>query len=485
MNDETRDLSINFACQKNVQQFDYYNDEACQQIFEKFRTDNKIPTASTKNYLVMLCHRGTNDRITEIQLGLEFMIDETNKIEFKKGYRDVPTKPIILGDISWTKKIFVIVSKLEFYKNGTLVDNYETNAPVYGINDDLNKNYGFSDEDELENYYLLSNYYNNSINSRGILLNLMFQVINDFLDTKTLHINGKNPKFEGPGVPFVCHTLQIDIVAKIMMYIEDLITVLEANRLDRNYYDLLDKQLEEGVETDLGDRLGKFFKNLDKFTLDEWIAMVGYIPGGNMHQIKNSDVIRKIIENNIDETKQVLKYIKSFGDSHHRLFRRYKHAGFPARFDGQFPISPFGSKANFDSHAAIYVGRNPLTDMVFLPFSNEVLESYKILLPTLQLLIKDVIRNKMKSIIRKTEGIIPMVIYGDPIKYTGEEKSKYNEALVDYFQKNPNRLFDIGLVNTANDTYLREMTWYTDFDKNMATWKKNKEQIDKHLSENG
>jgi hypothetical protein len=85
------------------------------------------------------------------------------------------------------------------------------------------------------------------------------------------------------------------------MYIEDLITVLEANKLGRNYYDILDKQLEEGVETDLGDRLGNFFKNLNNFTPDEWAAMVGYIPSERMHRIKNSEVIIKIIKNNIDE----------------------------------------------------------------------------------------------------------------------------------------------------------------------------------------
>lgn len=163
--------------------------------------------------------------------------------------------------------------------------------------------------------------------------------------------------------------------------------------------------------------------------------MVGYIPKENMYQLKNSEAISKIVNNNIDQVKQVLNYIQSFGVSHSRIFRRYKHAGFPARFDGRILISPFGSTATFDSYGAIYVGKNPLSDMVFLPFSQSILESYKILLPALQFLTKDIVLNKMKSIMRKTNGIIPTVVYGVPRKYNEIEKSKYTEALVDFYQK--------------------------------------------------
>ena len=88
-----------------------------------------------------------------------------------------------------------------------------------------------------------------------------------------------------------------------------------------------------------------------------------------------------------------------------------------------------------NSYAAIYVGKNPLSDMVFLPFSQSILESYKILLPALQFLTKDIVLNKMKSIMRKTNGIIPTVVYGVPRKYNEIEKSKYTEALVDFYQK--------------------------------------------------
>ena len=73
------------------------------------------------------------------------------------------------------KKIFVNIKRLEFYKNENYSENYESNAPIYGIDHELNSNYGFTNEDEFENYYLLSNYYNNSFSSRGILLNLMFR----------------------------------------------------------------------------------------------------------------------------------------------------------------------------------------------------------------------------------------------------------------------------------------------------------------------
>lgn len=478
MSEEAKDLSVYFVCQKNIQSFDYLMDKDCEKILENFRTENMITAGHTKNYLVMLCNLGTNDRITEMQLDLDITINHSNRFQFKKKYHEFRPKPIVLGDISWANSIIVSIDRLDFQKNGVWSDNYESNAPVHGNIVELNINYGFKDEDELENYYLLSNYYNNSINSRGLLLNLMFQIAKDFLNTKTLQLKGKKFTYSEKDVPFVSHTLQIDIVAKIMMYVEDLVTIMEANRLCRNYYDLLDKQIEGDVEIDLGDRLGNFFMNLNNFTLDEWIRMIGYIPREEMSRIKNSEVINKIIENNINQVKVVLKHIQSFGSSHHRIFRRYKHAGFPARFDGQFPLSPFGSGVTFDSYAAIYVGKNPLTDLTILPFSKAVLESYEILLPGLQFLIKDIIMNKMKSIMRRTNGIIPTEIYGDPRKNNEDEKSKYNEALVTFYNENPNRVFDIGLVNEANNSYLAEMSWYINFDRNMTAWKKNKEEAD-------
>jgi hypothetical protein len=105
MNAEARDLSINFVCQKNVRQFDYCNENECQERFEEFRTENKFPITSPNNYLVMLLHVGTNSRITEIHVDLKFTINDTQNIEFRKHFTDVPAKPIILGEITMDMNI--------------------------------------------------------------------------------------------------------------------------------------------------------------------------------------------------------------------------------------------------------------------------------------------------------------------------------------------------------------------------------------------
>jgi hypothetical protein len=73
--------------------------------------------------------------------------------------------------------------------------------------------------------------------------------------------------------------IQIDIISKIMMYIEDLFTILIAMKdFNADYYRLLDENLESNYDNkDLGDRISQFIKDETKFSSEDSRRILSYI----------------------------------------------------------------------------------------------------------------------------------------------------------------------------------------------------------------
>jgi len=102
-------------------------------------------------------------------------------------------------------------------------------------------------QEEMESYFILQNYLQNGFSARGLLL--IFK-----------HLDSIRKSREFEGEKYSANTQ----IAKIMMYIEDLFTILIAVKdFNADYYRLLDKNLEENYENkDLGDRITLFMKIL-------------------------------------------------------------------------------------------------------------------------------------------------------------------------------------------------------------------------------
>jgi hypothetical protein len=53
------------------------------------------------------------------------------------------------------------------------------------------------------------------------------------------------------------------------------------------------------------------------------------------------------------------------------------------------------------------------------------------------------------------------------------------------FQRaHPQKFFDAHVTPAANDKYLREMTWYTEFTNNMERWRQHKESLQSFKTKN-
>jgi hypothetical protein len=128
----------------------------------------------------------------------------------------------------------------------------------------------------------------------------MFRMLKEITKNRSFEFEGETYSYRGEEIPAIQGMLQIDIIAKIMMYIEDLIILLEGIReTEGNYYKLLDRETKDDL--DLGTRIGQFFNNKDKFTTEEWRKMLSYL---NPYELKpHSDAITKLIELNIEAFK--------------------------------------------------------------------------------------------------------------------------------------------------------------------------------------
>jgi len=115
------------------------------------------------------------------------------------------------------------------------------------------------------------------------------------------------------------------------------------------------------------------------------------------------------------------------------------------------------------------MGTNPLLDVVPLPYSNEVLESYRILTDALETRIRDIVENKIESIKKRINRIIPSQNYCVEI-FSQEEHSEILSELNEYDVQYPNRAFDDVYNFQITSDNARGMKWYIDLESNLKNW---------------
>jgi hypothetical protein len=358
---------------------------------------------------------------------------------------------------------------------------FETNTPLLiNTNDITNPYHGYQDQEEVQNYLLLENYIKSSCPARGILLKHMFKNLNEIIQNRSFVFEGEAISFSKEDLPVLQSIFQIDIIAKIMMYVEDLIIILEAIlKAGGDYYGLLDIDITKDRDVDVGDRIKKFFQDKDNFSMMDWRKKLSYLNPNN--ETKYSNVIAKLIELNIVAFRDFINNIQIFSETHHRIFRRYKHAGFPFKpgYRSELPY-PFTSR-RFDSYSMVFVGKTPLADLIPLPYADDVIESYRILVPTLQRMIRELVQNKIACIRRRVDGVMPSVSYSPPGTFTPEENSEIELAIIEYNEQYPNRAYsDIYDFPICEGT-VKNMRWYIDLAKNMKKWKEMKDIEDRSL----
>jgi hypothetical protein len=303
---------------------------------------------------------------------------------------------------------------------------------------------------KLQREYLLLRLYNDNISARGFLLRVPFIALDQIeKDTWFMRINDKEK-------PRVRSLIQIDIISKIQMYIEDLAILAESFLRRTDFYNLLSDS-----NVDIGNLKACFVKKIESLTNEQISQIMTYT---NPDKITSDDAVSRIFKKHFDyhieKVQKKLIEIGSFGDANHRIYERFKHAGMVI-FSNSVPTSPSGPLGGFETISIVADGPDPFHDITFIPYSQGVLSRYEKIIIIIQELLQDMIRNRMASILRNIEGIIPESYNYD--LFTNKETQIMHNKFGEFMNAHPeNKIsgmnFDIN-SETLNKV-LHENRWY-------------------------
>ncbi|MDP9288805.1 MAG: hypothetical protein M3P08_11485 [Thermoproteota archaeon] len=164
-------------------------------------------------------------------------------------------------------------------------------------------------------YALLRNYLEN-IDSRGFLLRIPFVTLEQIEKNSWYMQIPDDEKLR------VRSLIQIDIISKMMMYVEDLAILAESFHLNRDFYDLL---MDENI--DIGDKTGKFINEVDSFTYTKLLQIMSYL---NIEQISIDEewkgLLKKHLDYHVEKVRRILQKIARFSKASHLIYKRFKHA---------------------------------------------------------------------------------------------------------------------------------------------------------------
>lgn len=234
-------------------------------------------------------------------------------------------------------------------------------------------------------------------------------------------------------------TLQIVLVSQLMMFLEDVaVFCLAFLNNDWKYYQLLDSETEEG---DLGAAIGRFYKKEIESLTDEDLRRIMSYVDPERYAFKNKeqkDHVINIMNKNFESIRKFFKKIAVFGDNHHGIFRRYKHAGFPFFLGMKIPDTDVDYK-HFDFVSAASISpSNPSKEVILMPFSKDTLISYENLNKDIFLFLRSMIINKLICVERNVENVLPS--YMDDHfnrKYSNEEMNTLKSLWGDFEAAHP------------------------------------------------
>lgn len=327
-----------------------------------------------------------------------------------------------------------------------------------------------------QEYFLLRNYKEYAFTARSMLLRMDFEAI-ERIDKSDWIVPFDKPDSE-EAKKMIKSTIQLEIISKIMLFIEDLAIISESLRRGISYYDLLPQSSEP--REDIGKIIDQFFTKIDSISNEEIRKILSYSnPEAYALDYDSITLLKRAAEEDVKEFRRVLKQIGDFGKQHHPIFRRYKHAGFP--FNPSVPmrqeLPDFMKK--FDSLSVTYINADPFDNPKIIPYSKTALEGYFILILGIQRLLTEIVNNRISSIERQIEGIPPLASFTAPFFKIDEMKrlAKIHEELDKQFpSENPN------LKLKMSSDFVDYSDWYSELDRFIAECK-DRDKIDKIFRE--
>jgi len=237
-------------------------------------------------------------------------------------------------------------------------------------------------DSKKEREYVLLRSYQENIVTRGFLLRIPFvalkQIENDSWDIQI-------PDNEKPRVRSL---IQIDIISKIMMYIEDLAILALAFESNKNFYELL---IDDTL--DVGGKTGEFVNGIDSFTDSKILQIMSYADANKIGLDDDSTLFERHFNYHLMKTKEILNEIGSFSKSNYLIYKRFKHAGMPI-LSNSVQIPPrTGPFSVFEVFNIVAAGTNPLEDILVIPYSKHILKRYEKIIEKLQILIQEMVKN--------------------------------------------------------------------------------------------
>ena len=294
--------------------------------------------------------------------------------------------------------------------------------------------------DETE-YIQLKTYTDNAFTMRGILLkSAMSSIIqideNRFSiptysesENETKSIRSSKDKIMYKSI------FQMEVIAQIMLYVEDLIILSESFRSKTAYYKLLDQNEEN--KRDVGDIVDCFLKNMNSFSNETFSKIFGYVDPNRLDMEKNEQrLVEKIIQTNISKYRNGFDVIRKFSETHHPIFRRFKHACTPVALGIQINSKDNGFFSKFDSCTMVATGFNAMEDSIPIPLSSSVLQGYETLIVTIQTILTDLLENHKTCLKRNLNGVIPIKTYC-PNDFSDEETMTCKEIVKKFYEKYP------------------------------------------------
>jgi hypothetical protein len=158
---------------------------------------------------------------------------------------------------------------------------------------------------------------------------------------------------------------------------------------------------------------------------------------------------------------------------------RFKHAGMPL-FLGTIRKSSPDLFEDFEFCNMVSTGRDPFKDVIPIPYSKQVLEGYEIMIHGLQLILKNMVENRITCIQRDLNGLIPYQRY-DLTNLSPEEVTSMNKIVDDFYGMNPSK--EIVISYNYNLTIKKEeIPWYLNLREFLDECKKRKDIQDKYGS---
>ncbi len=186
------------------------------------------------------------------------------------------------------------------------------------------------------------------------------------------------------------------------------------------------------------------------------------------------------MESNATEFQRTISSMRIFGSTNHKLFKRYKHGGMTIICDPPLDRNEDFLK-KFETFNAVIMRNDPLKDLIMIPFSEKVKESYQILIHGLQKIINEIVSNRISCIQRRVPGIIPLLRYNVTLPI---DKGVVEEGIANFYETHP-AIPIITDLKLSADLKKESIEFYDNIEVFLEECRKRKEVADEYNQKNG